>query len=435
LFRKYAKDLISCGFEESHVASTVLLDLAEHSNDEAFLENLIYHLGGSTFAFSEKTIYLDALKRSRHAILRRKLAEILAWGFYNYGKDKDRDLMKPFLIDRDPAVRCYAALVRAKNRDVSVIPILKKLGKNSNQSIRSNAFFALGLLMPETADYLSSILIHNSEKLTEKDIEDIFRGIEEWEYRELKHIKDNRQKEKAAEAIANITKSANDSIALKAIKCLFEFDPENAQSQLQKYFSNKDPKIRIKSIKIARFHNQRDKILLEKIADENETEEVREQLLEEFKYDPFTKELIAILQKKIVPDKLRRKILEYAIPSAHFFFSYLNEFMMDPNICVLALDRQTRPISQLLPELENNKTPPICRISIAKNLSASTDPIVIERLLKIAADKDPAIRRAIATALGDISSSMALPGLEQLLQDPDPDVRKKAESAINKINQ
>jgi HEAT repeat protein len=53
--------------------------------------------------------------------------------------------------------------------------------------------------------------------------------------------------------------------------------------------------------------------------------------------------------------------------------------------------------------------------------------------MEMGKSSDPVVRTAVATALGEISSSMTLPLLNELAQDPDRDVREKAQTSIRTI--
>jgi HEAT repeat protein len=138
--------------------------------------------------------------------------------------------------------------------------------------------------------------------------------------------------------------------------------------------------------------------------------------------------LYSIMKRRGTDQEIKKGISEVLRDDAPYL---LHIMAKDPDICGVALGENS--MNELLPDLVSAQTPRVCRIAIAKNLGKTTDPYTIEELQKVAADKDPAIRAAIAGALGEISSTVALPCLKQLHKDADSNVRDKAKAAIASI--
>jgi HEAT repeat protein len=366
----------------------------------------------------------------------------LGWGFYLNGDEEDRDILKPFLHDKDPHVRFYAALIGAKTGDITVLPILAKLTKNPNEFIRADAFRALGILLPKSYDFLSSLL-RDPASLTEEEIESISSALLEWvdrsngKYREQNTL----EKEKVIAALAPVIQCNSHRKALTAINFMFLLNPDIALRHLEKFIKSKDPKVKMDAIYSGSVIPENSKILIDIIADEKESEEIREKALMAFEYRgwEFFNELSAILKKANTPNKLKMEMIKIISPPwVVNNYPRLKKLLNDPDLCGFTLDspliRKEAWQAVLLPTLESEQTPHNCRVSIAMNLRKTIDPRDIDALQNLTTDKDPSIRATIATVLSEISSSMTLPALEKLLQDADPDVREKAKTAITAIN-
>jgi HEAT repeat protein len=444
LLRSHPAELAACGVDLSEGDNSILkilLELAEKSNDDKFIEKISYNLRHPFLFDSWKQLYLEALKGSRHTVIRRNVAEALGWGFFNFGEEEDRDILKPFLHDKDPNVRFYAALIGAKTEDATVLPILAQLIKNPDQSFREYIFHALGYLLPKSYDFLS-LLLRDPASLTEEDIENISSALLEWVHRSNGKYREQNtpEKEKVIAALAPVIQCNSYRKALTAIYFLFQLSPDIAQRHLKKYITSKDPKVKMYAIYIGSVIPENRKILINIIADESETEEIRKKAIMALKYDgwEYFNELSAILKKESTPNKLKREMIKIiSLPWVVNNYPRLKKLLNDPDLCGFTLDsqliRKEAWQAVILPVLESEQTPRNCRVSIAMNLRKTIDPRDIEKLQGLAADKDPEIRATIATVLSEISSSMTLPALETLLQDPDQNVREKAKAAITTI--
>jgi hypothetical protein len=94
------------------------------------------------------------------------------------GQDKiNPKILAPFYKDRDPVVRFWAASFGAGVKDEKASPILEQFANNPDKDTQLLAIAGLANLMPATSDYLSSLLLRNSEILDANNISNLFTGI------------------------------------------------------------------------------------------------------------------------------------------------------------------------------------------------------------------------------------------------------------------
>jgi HEAT repeat protein len=423
----------------------LLFELAEACVDKEFIVRVAEVLRWN-YPASAIPMYFNALKNSRHPDIRRMVAETLRFQLLNHHENKEIwKYLSRFIDERDPMVRFYVVSAGAIERDERTIPILKELAYDPDQTIRSQAISDLGLFLPGSFEFLSTMILRDLQRLTPEDVGDICAS--------LCFFTRSGKSVDAIPVLLFAMKSGNPEVVLQVLNVLHRLDPKLAHVKLEELFKLNDRRIKNDAIDIVRYWGLESmEILLGILANEEETLEIREKALVNFSFFPDKSEntaeiadaLYAILKKESTAEILKQGIIQilYNIsPLRILYYSspeMKQKMMNDPDVCrdVVALygynykaDEQPR----FIPEFERDETPRNCRVEIAKSLQKTTDPVTIEKLLQLTTDKDPALRAAIAATLGEISSSVTLSALEKLLQDPDPDVREKAKAAIANI--
>jgi HEAT repeat protein len=456
--RAHRADYVSCKETpiaiQSSKAIKVLFDIADASNDNAFVIDLSQRLPYSNDP-TVTSIYLNALRNSRHALIRRVAVERLSRSFE--GKTNLK-LLAPFYKDNDSVVRFWAASFGASTGDEKAVPILEQFTNNPYSDIQSMAIARIANFMPTTFDYLSSLLLRNSEILDAQNIATI-----------LQALKSSERKAELLSVLMAAFQSKNPDVVRNALAVLYNVDEKAARLQLEKLLRNDNQQIRIAAIKGIQSEDwemkkglrksssedlEINKILFGVIAEEKEPEKIRISALNAFDHhSDITKSfgikdtLYSILKKKSSPLKLRLALVgtlgDHDNPG-----KIIKDMLNDPDVCDLVSQdacelalhfespNDVRNGIMQLSDLNIEKLPSNCRTSIARNLSKireTRDPYAIEKLQEMGRDNDPAIRAAVATALGEISSSVTLPFLNKLTQDSDPGVREKAGAAVRMI--
>jgi HEAT repeat protein len=453
--RAHAADFAACAETPATIRSSkianVLFDIANSSNDNAFVLKiskwLLYPQNPAI-----TTIYLRALRNNRHAVIRRTAARTLSESLR--GQDKiNPKILASFYGDRDPVVRFWAASFGAGIKDERAIPILELFANNPDEYIRLLAIAGLANLMPATSDYLSSQLLRNSEILDGNNISNI-----------LYALLSSDKKTGFFSVLMPALQSKKPDVVSHALTILYDSDEKAGRLQFERLIRNDNLQIRIAALegiqsgelatkKFVKGITSEDlginKILLGIIADEKEPEKMRTRAFyASGNYSKIAENsdirdtLYSILKKKSTPLDLRRAIAGTLISANR---RIIEDMLKDQDLCDFvskdACDFALYPESTSyagdpLPKINIEKLPRKCRLSIAGHLSKIskiTDPFVIEKLQEMGKYHDPAIRAAVATALGEISSSVTLPFLNKLAQDPDRDVREKAQTSMRTI--
>jgi len=439
--RKHPADLYCMpryGLVNNPKIINAVFDIANSSSDNKIVSQIAQLMGDRYFISYDPSlapIFMKALKRSRHAPIRRMSAHVLL-KILDDDDDGDTDAKKQvslssFYWDKDLVVRSYAASHGAKTHDIRVIATLKQLAKDPDESIRSRAIEDLAEFMPAAFDYLSSLLLQNSEILNADDISNILRALTS-----------SKRNTEATAMIKSAMQSKNPHMIRGALGILYDMDKEAARLQFEKLVKDENIQIRLAAIEgIELKDSEIKKLLLEIIADERLPEEERDKALAKFKYFHEIEEnseikdtLYSVLIRKNTTNTLQHKIIDALIYSNP---EIIGDMIKDTDACELAANISSWDVANYLerhfPEFDINQIPRSCCTGIAKVLNKTTDPFTIEKLQEMGRDNDPAIRAAVATALGEISSSVTLPFLNKLTQDPDPDVREKANASAQKI--
>jgi hypothetical protein len=280
-------------------------------------------------------------------------------------------------------------------------------------------------------------------------------------------LKSSKSKPDFYSVLMSALQSKNPNVVSHALTILYDIDEKAGRLQFVRLIRNENLNIRIAAIKGIQSDDlqikkatygttsedlELNKFLLGIIADEKEPEEMRTSAFSVFSYSSKIVEnskikgtLYPLLKKKSTPFALRQGIAATLISDNH---RIIEDMLKDQDLCDFvskdacnfALYSESPNDAgdgmMSLPKFNIEKLPRNCRLSIARHLSKirkNTDPFVIEKLQEMGKYHDPAIRAAVATALGEISSSMTLPFLNKLAQDPDRDVREKAQTSIRTI--
>jgi HEAT repeat protein len=440
--------LMNCGYFWTYYCDSkiihTLLQIANESSDIKLISK-ISELIRSCYCASAIPLYLDAFQNSRHPEIRKSAANILLRQLDNEDIDKAiLDAMRRRYDDSDVNVRSIAASFGARIKDKAVLPVLKQLATNIDDSMRNRALMGLKEFMPKVSDFLSSLLLRDAYKKNPSDIMTI-----------SEILNDAGKKHEVTSVLTTLINKNPESVP-SALRSLYRIDPNAAFLQLKHLLNNGDAQIKMSAIESVKFikHPKTIKAILGILLDEKEPEELRQKVMEIFQYssilsrDGESKDAIyAFMKKESTPSEFKRT-------SAGALMSHVpgmsKDLLKDPAVCSIAIDidskievaagdisLQGEMIKQrmFLSELEHDQTPRNCRIGIAARMKNIADPLIIEKMQALTSDKDPAIRSAVAATLGEISSSMMLPCLEKLLQDPDQDVREKAKAAISSINE
>jgi HEAT repeat protein len=456
--RTHAADFAACAeipaTTHSSKITTVLFDIANSSNDNAFVLNISKWLPYPQDP-AITSIYLSALNHSRHADIRRKAARALSESF-GIKNTANSNILAPFYADRDPIVRFWAASFGAGIKDERAIPVLEQFANTPDEQTRRLAIAGLANLMPATFDYLSTLLLRNSKVLDANNISNI-----------LQALKSSTRKTDFYSLLLSATQSKNPDVVSPALTALYDIDEKGARFQFEGLIRNDGIPIRVAAIEGIQSDDLRikkatygttsedwelNKFLLGIIADEKEPAEMRIRASGAFNYSLKIAEsskikgaLYSLLKKKSTPFELKRAIAIALISANH---GILKDMLKDQDVCAvvakdayeLALYAESQNAAENeitpLPEINIERLPRNCRLSIAGHLSKTgkiTNPFAIEKLKEIGKSNDPALRAAVARALGEISSSVTLPFLNKLAQDPDHDVREKAQASIQMI--
>lgn len=335
------------------------------------------------------------------------------------------------LSDSDPDVRSSAAFYGTAIGDASVIPLLEQLTGDPDKLTRSRAIEGLVKFMPATFDFLSSLLLQDSPGPDWEDSRNICRALNT-----------SAKKAETVSVLVTALQAQNPHAISNAMEVLYELDKKSALWELRRIIKGENQQIRAAAIESASSDDPETcEILLGILGSDEESEEMRERALCKLTYPLSAKgkpeiksALDSILKREGTPNDLRQRIIEIMASGDHDIF---REILSDPRVCGMAMEvaskRDIETRIALLTEPGNARVPRDCRIGIIMSLRDTTDPSAIERIKKLTTDNDPALRAAVASTLGEISSSVTLPALEKMLNDPDPDVREKAKAAITTI--